>query len=271
MGNADKLWQSIEQEQKAYNNLGLSEIKNYDKFYLYSIITHSTAIEGSTLTEKDTHLLFDEGYTSKKKPIAEYLMNLDLKSAYEYAFEQASGKTKITPSFLQTLNELVMKSTGSVHHVALGSFNSSKGEYRLCGVRAGLYGKSYMDCQKVPKKVEELCEGLNDRLNKVQKLQDIYNLSFDAHFNLVTIHPWVDGNGRTSRLLMNYIQMYHSIMLTKIHKGNRTEYIQSLNDSRDKEDPGYFRDFMAKQHLKILREEIKIQKKSYNDGFTLLF
>jgi Uncharacterized conserved protein len=271
MENGDKLWQSIEQEQETYNNLGLSEIKNYDKFYLYSIITHSTAIEGSTLTEKDTCLLFDEGFTSKKKPISEYLMNLDLKIAYEYAFEQANEKTKITPSFLQTLNGLVMKSTGSVHNVALGSFDPTKGEYRLCGVRAGFYGKSYMDCQKVPEKVEELCEALNNKLNSAQKLQDIYNLSFDAHFNLVTIHPWIDGNGRTSRLLMNYIQMYHSTMLTKIHKGNRTEYIQSLNDSRENENPDYFRNFMAKQHLKTLREEIKIQKKSYNGGFTLLF
>lgn len=270
MENADKLWQSIEVEQKTYNNLGLSEIKDYDKFHLYSIITHSTAIEGSTLTEKETCLLFDEGFTSKSKPLLEYLMNIDLKNAYEYAIDQANKKTKISPSFLQSLNALIMKSSGSIHNVALGSFDSSKGEYRLCGVRAGFDGKSYMDYQKVPQKIEQLCEELNNRLDKQETLQDIYNLSFDAHLNLATIHPWLDGNGRTSRLLMNYIQFYYTVVPTKIYKGDRVTYIQSLMESQENEVPFNFRNFMAKEHLKTLREEIKNHRKN-NSNFNFIF
>ena len=66
-----------------YNHLGIRDQIDYKKFYLYSIITHSTAIEGSTVTEIENQLLFDEGITAKGKPMVEQLMNLDLKQAYE--------------------------------------------------------------------------------------------------------------------------------------------------------------------------------------------
>lgn len=66
-----------------HKELGISEQIDYEKFYLYSIITHSTAIEGSTVTEVEAQLLFDEGITSNKRTIIEQNMNLDLKVAYE--------------------------------------------------------------------------------------------------------------------------------------------------------------------------------------------
>lgn len=63
---------------RQYQELGISNQIDYDKFYLYSIITHSTAIEGSTVTEVEAQLLFDEGIAAKGKSIIEQLMNLDL-------------------------------------------------------------------------------------------------------------------------------------------------------------------------------------------------
>ena len=69
---------------KRHKELGITDQIDYEKFYLYSIITHSTAIEGSTVTEVEAQLLFDEGITAKGKPLIEQLMNLDLKAAYDY-------------------------------------------------------------------------------------------------------------------------------------------------------------------------------------------
>ena len=63
------VWQEIEQLYQKFQKLGINEAVDYDKYYLYSLITHSTAIEGSTLTEIDTQLLFDEGVTAKGKPL----------------------------------------------------------------------------------------------------------------------------------------------------------------------------------------------------------
>ena len=72
--NKTLLLQLLRQNQE----LGISKQIDYDKFYLYSIITHSTAIEGSTVTEVEAQLLFDEGIAAKGKSIIEQLMNLDL-------------------------------------------------------------------------------------------------------------------------------------------------------------------------------------------------
>lgn len=73
--NRDILLQLLNQ----YRKLGIAKQIDYEKFYLYSLITHSTAIEGSTVTEVEAQLLFDEGITSNKRSIVEQNMNLDLK------------------------------------------------------------------------------------------------------------------------------------------------------------------------------------------------
>ncbi len=265
-------WQLIEEQQKKFNSLKLSDMIDYEKYYIYSIIAHSTAIEGSTLSEKDTQLLLDEGIT-KKGTIQEHFMNLDLKNAYALAIEEAKKKSPITPDLLKNLNSLILKNTGSIMSVPAGTFDASKGEYRLCDVTAGIGGKSYMNYQKVPDKVDQLCDELNKRITEAKRMKDIYNLSFDAHFNLVTIHPWIDGNGRSSRLLMNYIQFYHRVTPTKVYKEDKANYIDALQKSRDNETLSPFREFMAKQHLKNLQQEIRnyeqSQKKS--NGFKLMF
>ena len=267
------IWGKIEKLNKEYNSLNLGEVVDYNKFYLYSIITHSTAIEGSTLTEKDTQLLFDDGITAKGKPLVHHLMNEDLKNAYFFAMDEAKKRTSITPDFIKNINSMLMLRTGSINNTLGGAFDSSKGEYRLCGVTAGYGGKSYMNYQKVPQKVQELCDNLNQKIQSNKTMQDIYDLSFDAHLNLATIHPWVDGNGRSSRLLMNYIQFYGNVVPTKIFKEDRAEYISSLITSREKESPAPFRDFMAKQHEKTLNVEISTYKRESekSNGLGLMF
>ena len=154
------IWQEIEELYMEFQQLGISQSVDYEKYYLYSLITHSTAIEGSTLTEMDAQLLFDEGVTAKGKPLVYHLMNEDLKKAYELAKEEAQCNTAITPAFLQKLNATLMRTTGGIHNTIGGSFDSSRGEFRLCGVTAGVGGRSYMGYQKVSAKVEDHAEKL---------------------------------------------------------------------------------------------------------------
>ena len=106
------IWQEIEELYKEFQQLGISQSVDYEKYYLYSLITHSTAIEGSTLTEMDAQLLFDEGVTAKGKPLVYHLMNEDLKKAYELAKKEVQRNTVITPAFLQKLNATLMRTTG---------------------------------------------------------------------------------------------------------------------------------------------------------------
>lgn len=265
------VWQEIELLYQKFRNIGINETVDYDKYYLYSLITHSTAIEGSTLTELDTQLLFDEGVTAKGKPLVHHLMNKDLKQAYELAQVEADNLVPITPTFLQRLNATLMRTTGSVHSVMGGSFDSSKGEFRLCGVTAGVGGHSYMNYLKVPAKVDELCNILQAKQKTVGTFREQYELSFNAHLNLVTIHPWVDGNGRTARLLMNYIQFCYHLFPTKIFKDDREAYILSLRQCQEEETNQPFLDFMVGQLKKSLSLEIEWFKASQKKGFSLIF
>ena len=128
-----------------------------------------------------------------------------------------------------------------------------------------------MNYLKVPAKVDELCAILQEKQKKMGTFREQYELSFNAHLNLVTIHPWVDGNGRTARLLMNYIQFCYHLFLTNIFKEDREEYILSLRQCQDEETNQPFLSFMAGQLKKSLSLEIERFKASQKKGFCFMF
>ena len=249
---------------KQHKELGISEQIDYDKFYLYSIITHSTAIEGSTVTEVEAQLLFDEGITSSKRTMVEQMMNLDLKVAYEYGMQWIRKHDPITVEWLVTLASKVMARTGSEYHSLGGNFDASKGELRKLNVTAGIGGRSYMSYLKVPMALQAFCEELNRRRSEIDPsdIAAVYDLSFWAHFELVTIHPWADGNGRTSRLLMNLLQMEYGVLPTKVLKEDKAEYIQALIDTREEENIEIFLNCMSRLHCQHLRYDIDQYLKS---------
>jgi len=242
-----------------YNQLQISQQIDYNKFYLYSIITHSTAIEGSTVTELENQLLFDQGISAGGRTLIEQYMNLDLKAAYDRCIELANNHSPITIDILKELSSLTMKNTGQVYHTALGDFSSADGDIRLVNVCAGIGGKSYMSFNKVPQKLKEFCEQLNRLRKEVGKktIIDQYLLSFDAHYDLVTIHPWADGNGRMSRLLMNMIQFEYGLVPLKIMKEDKERYIKVLIETRENEDKSIFQQFMLDVMIKNLTKDIQ--------------
>ena len=138
-----------------YTGSGIEQQVDYDKFYLYSLITHSTAIEGSTVTEVENQLLFDEGIAVKGRSLTEQMMNVDLKNAYLFGGEWVKSARPYTVDFLCELSAKVMRRTGSEYSTLGGTFDSSKGELRRCNVSAGIGGKSYLAFQKIPKATAE--------------------------------------------------------------------------------------------------------------------
>ena len=252
--NKDLLMKLLQQHKA----LGISDQIDFDKFYLYSIITHSTAIEGSTVTEVEAQLLFDEGITSSKRTMLEQQMNLDLKVAYDYGREWIKQHDPITVDWLVLLASKVMARTGSEYHSIGGDFSAAKGELRKLNVTAGTGGKSYLAYQKVPARLAAFCEELNQRRKAIDPtdVAAVYDLSFWAHFELVTIHPWADGNGRTCRLLMNLLQWEFDVLPTKVLKEDKAEYIQALIDTRESEDLNVFLDCMARHHCQHLQNDI---------------
>ena len=239
-----------------YKQLGIDSQIDYNKFYLYSIITHSTAIEGSTVTEIENQLLFDEGITAKGKPLMEQMMNLDLKRAYEESIRLAKNHTDITIDTLKALSHLVMQNTGSTYKTALGDFSSANGDLRMVNVTAGVGGRSYLSYQKVPAKLQEFCDWLNAQRKSPMSLSERYDFSFEAHYRLVTIHPWVDGNGRMARLVMNHIQFESGLIPAKVLKEDKGDYINALIATREADDMSVFLDFMTGEMIKTLSSDI---------------
>ena len=115
-----------------------------------------------------------------------------------------------------------------------------------------------MSYQKVPSRLAAFCEELNKRRSSADKTDPcaLYDLSFWAHYELVTIHPWADGNGRTSRLLMNLLQMEYDLLPVRVLKEDKIAYIQALVDTRNNEDISIFVDSMTQLHIEHLRDDI---------------
>lgn len=240
---------------KEYQQLNLSQTLNYDKFSHHSITHHSTSLEGSTLTEIETGLLLDEGLTPKGKPVEHSLMTLDHASALSFIIESAEKKKDITLAFIQQINAKVMSKTGKIYQTVFGELDSSKGSFRKGDVMAG--SRYFPHFDKVESLTKKLCDTLATKVKKTSSITDQLTLSFDAHFELVSIHPFYDGNGRTSRLLMNYIQHYYHLPMAIVFKEDKAEYIQALEDARNKENLAIFQNFMAQQYIKYLTQEIQ--------------
>ena len=256
-----------------YMSLQLDDVIDHERFNLISIVHHSTKIEGSTLTEVEAQVLINEGLTPKGKPLQDSLMVTDHYTALQFIVREAKAKRPLTVGLIQEINSLVIRNTGSVYNTVFGSIDSKTGAFRKGNVSAGIsYFPNY---DKIESLTKEMVVKINKLMEDVKTTSDHVNLSFDAHFNLVSIHPFYDGNGRTSRLLMNYIQAYYNLPLAIVHSEAKAEYIQALVDSREKGDIKIFRKFMSKEYGILLNSEIEkfeeVNKPKKGKGFSLLF
>lgn len=111
---------------------------------------------------------------------------------------------------------------------------------------------------KVSRAVDDFCEWLNKEIASVDRtgIAACYRLSFEAHFRLVSIHPWVDGNGRTTRLVMNMIQRQLGLVPSIVIKEDKGEYMQSLVDSRENDDSTIVQDMLLRLHIANLNRRV---------------
>lgn len=264
-GNSILMKSELMDTLSEHDRLGIAQQFDYSKFSLYSLITQSTAIEGSTVTEVENQLFFDEGIPPKKRNLSEVLMNLDLHNAYQLSIRFAKQHRDYSLGLLREISAVVLKNTGSSYNTALGTFDSSKGDFRKVNVSAGSSGKSYINFSKVEDRLEKWCSEVNEKRNELLKSGDIYGkylFTFESHLDLLTIHLWVDGNGRTARLVMNQLQFELGLVPAKILKEDKADYIDALIKAREHHDPSIFSSFMMALHIRNLQAEIREFKKS---------
>ena len=245
---------TLENLVNQYKRVMLGQV-DLKKLTQYAITYHSTAIEGSTLTEGQVYNLLDLDIPAKNKPFSEQQMVIDHQKALVFTLSKANERQPITESLIKEIGALVVKNTGAIHNTALGTFDSTQGDYRLLNVFAG--ARRFPDSTKVPALMKELVNEINAKMDSVQTFNQKCELAFEMHFRFVSIHPFADGNGRTTRLLMNYILTMFDLPIFYVFKNNRISYIQALERARESENPTIFYNFMYRQYRKFIEKELK--------------
>ncbi len=191
-----------------------------------SLFTYdSTGIEGNTLTLSETSFLLFEGIAPKFKPLREINEVIDHKKAFDYMLNY---KGDINKEFLFKLHELVVIDTLREDLI------SQIGKFRTVQV---FIGRSIPPkAQDVPKKIASLLRWYSTNKGKLHPLI----LASYFHTEFERIHPFVDGNGRVGRLLMNFILHKNNYPMINIPKSKKFRYYEVLQDAQYKRNLGSF-------------------------------
>ena len=189
-------------------------VKNLDNWFRVELTYTSNALEGNTLTRRETALVVEKGLTVGGKSLIEHLEATHHAQALDWVKEQIKHKShEITEKDILQIHEIILK----------GIDDTIAGHYRAVPVRISGSTVILPNPRKIPQLMEEFCAWMQQN-----KGGHLVELASEAHYRLVTIHPFVDGNGRTARLLMNMILMRGGYPPAIIRKQDRLAYISSL-------------------------------------------
>lgn len=211
----------IDQKQKALDThrpFAPEFSKNIEEWFRIELTYTSNAIEGNTLTRQETALVVEKGLTVAGKTLVEQLEAVNHAKAWD---------------FIQTLREKSRKEIGEqtlldIHAIILhGIDDANAGCYRRVPVRIAGSTVVMPNPVKVPTLMHEMMTWLHGPLT-THPVQ----IAADAHLQFVSIHPFVDGNGRTGRLLMDLLLMQAGLPPALIRKEDRLEYIKAIETSQ---------------------------------------
>lgn len=224
-------------------------IDNLDDWFLIELTYNSNAIEGNTLSLKETALVVEKGLTVGGKSLREHLEAVNHAHAVHWMRKQIKTRKRfVNEQDILKIHALILKGIDDIN----------AGRYRNVPVRISGSPVALPNPRKVPLLMNELTHWLK----KSHKLHPVQQAA-EAHYQLVTIHPFIDGNGRTTRLLMNMMLMIKGYPIAIIRKRDRLAYIKSLEKAQmggSKED--YFKiikkavDRSLDIYLKAAQEQI---------------
>ncbi len=193
---------------------------------------NSNAIEGNSLTLKETFLVINEGLTVKGKPLKDHLEAKDHYQALEYLYDliEKGKHHTLSENLIKQLHMLIVQETDK----------EWAGRYRNSNVIIGGADHTPPDALEVSQHMHDLVKWFSAKRKKLH----VVELATLTHHKLVFIHPFFDGNGRTSRLLMNLILMQAGFPLSIVLKNDRKKYYRAL-DQADKKNLEPFARFIA--------------------------
>ena len=229
----------------------LDDLRQFDSYRVAQALEieytyESNRIEGNTLTLRETDLVVNHGLTISGKSMREHLEVINHQEAIDYIKEMVLKRIRLTERELLNLHNLILR--GIVPEYA--------GKYR--DVQVMISGSAHMP--PPPTQVRELMAELFAWYSKSQKLMHPVILAAEFHQRLVTIHPFVDGNGRVSRLLMNLILLQHGYVIANI-KGDesiRFQYYELLEKSQVNGDKSDFIRFVIDVEKACLNRYLRV-------------
>ncbi len=197
--------------------------KSYDVDLTYT----SNAIEGNTLTLRETAELIEHGITVGGKPLRDHLEAIDHYEAVLWMRELAAKTTPITENTVRELHRrLVSRSQPEIG-----------GMYSTLPRRIAGSPVVFPNAVKIPELMQAYGEWISQAASEPAT-------SFDAHYRLVAIHPFADGNGRTARLVMNVLLLRGGYPPVAVRPEDRKAYLDTLEYASMREDLTPFQDFM---------------------------
>lgn len=201
-----------------YRPLPPEVLKNLDEWFRVELTYTSNAIEGNTLSRRETALVIEEGITVEGKSLREHLEAVNHKEALEF-IKDLTRKTK---------KDLAEKDILSIHELILSKIDDKNaGRYRKVPVM--IAGTNVI--LPKPQGVPHLMKNFFTWLITIQDEHSV-KIATDAHYKFVSIHPFIDGNGRVARLLMNLLLIQEGYPPAFIKKQERKRYLDSLEQAQ---------------------------------------
>lgn len=253
-----KIQKRIDEKLKLLNSfrpLPVSAVQKLKEKFEIEMTYNSNAIEGNSLTLKETYLVINEGLTIKGKPLKDHMEAKNHQEALEYLYDlvEKDKKNTFSENLIRSLNQIVQQNIDK----------EWAGRYRNSGVIIGGADRKPPDALEIPRLMLNLVAWVGGNKKKMHPVE----LASILHHKLVFIHPFFDGNGRTLRLVMNIILMQSGFPLVIILKNDRKKYYQTLSEA-DKGEYANFVNFIARAvertldiYLKILMPNKKGQEK----------
>lgn len=219
-------------------------LKNLDDWYRVELTYTSNALEGNTLTRQETALVIEKDISIEGKKLNELLEAKNHAEAVDAVKAFACGKQAqgiITLAWILEIHRRILQKIDDVN----------AGRLRSVPVRVAGSQSVFPNPVKVP----ELMHGLSDWLSQQGVITE---RAIEAHYRLVSIHPFTDGNGRVARLLMNCILMQHGYPPLIISKESRRAYVNALEKGQTAGGTGDYTRFMHEQLLASMEEYLKM-------------
>lgn len=231
MNNADfeRIKAKKIQYEQSKHKISRIALASYEKDFELTFTHNSTAIEGNTLTLIETKVVLEDGISIGGKTLREIYEVVNHKKAYDYV-KKCIGENKC-------LNENTVK---DIHSILMDNIMVG-GIYRNEEVRISGAGFNPPSGNEMYVQIKEFYEVLKDKEKKLNPIE----LAAWSHAEFVRIHPFIDGNGRTSRLIMNYQLMINGYLPISVSKEERLSYYNALESYATTGNLSCFVDFVA--------------------------